>query len=101
MTNFCRGTGGFYQRQTAGCNIKYRTEDTLSFVMSFLYGANDKILSSIKVRLFYTTMIRLFTHYRKSEHFKEVSVYFKKSYFLFVCESCTSDILYCVLARAG
>lgn len=61
----------------------------LTFAVNFLYGAKDKIDSSIKLRLFCTIMIRLFTHCRKSRHFKKVFIYFKKCYFLFVCDICT------------
>lgn len=71
----------FYQKHTAGCNVKYLSEVMLTLAMSFLYGAKDKIDSSIKLRLFCTIMIRLFTHYRKSQHLKKVFVYFEKRFF--------------------
>lgn len=53
----------------------------LAFAMSFLYGAKDKIDSSIKLRLFCTIMIGLFTHYRKS-HFKKFLVTLRRVVFL-------------------
>lgn len=72
LLHYCRSSVDFYQRHTAGCNIKYLSEVMLTLAMSFLYGAKDKIDSSIKLRLFCTIMIRLFTHYRKSQHLKKV-----------------------------
>lgn len=45
-------------------------------------------------------MIRLFAHYRKSQHFKKVSIYFKKRRQK-VCDTYPSDISYTVLSRAG
>lgn len=101
LSCYCKSTVDFYQRHTAGCNIKYVTEVMLTFAMSILYGAKDKIDCSIKLRLFCTIMIRLFTHYRKSWRFKKVFIYFEKSYFLFVCDICTFGISYGVLAKAG
>lgn len=59
---------------------------------------NSALLSD---RLVCTLMIRLFSHYRKSWCFKKVSIYFNKSYFLFVCDSYTSAISDSLLSRAG
>lgn len=101
LSHYCKLNVDFYQRHTASCNIKYITEVMLTLAMSFLYGAKDKIDSSIKLRLFCTIMIRLFTHYRKSQYFKTVFIYFEKSYFLFVCDICTCGTSYGVLAKAG
>lgn len=56
---------------------------------------------SIKLRLFCTIMIRLFTYFWKSWHFKKVFIYFEKTYFLFVCDICTWGISYGVLYKAG
>lgn len=92
----------FYQRHTAGCSIKYMTEVMLTFTMSFLYGAKGKIYSSIKLRLFCTIMIGLFRHYKKSQHFKNIFIYFEKSYFLFVFDICSCAISYGIhMAKAG
>lgn len=81
LLHYCRSSVDFYQKHTAGCNVKYLSEVMLTLAMSFLYGAKDKIDSSIKLRLFCTIMVRLFTHYRKSQHLKKVFVYFKKRFF--------------------
>lgn len=43
LSHYCRSTVDFYQRHTAVCNIKYITEVMLTFAMSFIYGARDKI----------------------------------------------------------
>lgn len=100
LLHYCRSSVDFYQKHTAGCNVKYLSEVMLTLAMSFLYGAKDKIDSSIKLRLFCTIMVRLFTHYRKSQHLKKVFVYFKKRFF-FVCDICSCGISYGVLAKAG
>ena len=47
LSDYCKGMGDFYQRQTAGCLVKYLTEVMLTFAMSFAYGAKDKISFSI------------------------------------------------------
>lgn len=81
LSRYCKSNVDFYQRHTAGCNIKYIIVVMLAFAMSFLYGAKDKIDSSIKLRLFCTIMIGLFTHYRKS-HFKKFLVTLRRVVFL-------------------
>lgn len=52
LSNYCRDTGDFYQRQTPCCSVKYLTEVMLAFAVAFLYGARDKISSSLKSSLF-------------------------------------------------
>lgn len=102
LSHYSKSTVDFYQRQTAGCSIEYNTEVMLTFTMSFLYGAKDEIYSSIKLILFCTIVIRLFRHYKKSQHFNKVFIYFEKSYFLFVCDICSCAISYGIhMDKAG
>lgn len=73
LSNYCKSTGDFYQRQTTGYNVKYLTEVMLT--MSFLYGAKDKLSSFMRQIILHPNDHTVFT-------LQEIMV-FQESFHLF------------------